>query len=89
MMKTLLISDLKDGFSEIEEIINFGDMVCLTEDGRKKYLVLNFDCFLSLNDNIELKLEEADIQAESSAERLNHEELVSQLREYLLAKKVK
>ena len=49
-------------------------------------VVMSLDMYESLTENIEAKLDAADIQAEETAERLSHDEVFDAVRSHIGAK---
>ena len=73
MIQIRPVSDLRNKFPEIEAIVNNGEPVYLTKNGYGAMVVLSLEEYASLTDSIEMKLDEADRQADISEERLSHE----------------
>ena len=73
MIQIRPVSDLRNKFPEIENIVNNGEPVCLTKNGYGAMVVLSLEEYAGLTDSIEMKLDEADRQAAISEERLSHE----------------
>ena len=80
MIQIRPVSDLRNKFPEIETLVNEGQPVYLTKNGYGAMVVLSLEKYASLTDNIEMKLDEADKMAESTKERLSHEEVFQSLR---------
>ncbi|MBR0100840.1 MAG: type II toxin-antitoxin system Phd/YefM family antitoxin [Treponema sp.] len=81
MLQIRPVSDLRNKFSEIENIVSTNrHPVFLTKNGYGSMVVMSLDLYESLTDNIEARLDEADFQSESSDKRLSHEEVFSNLR---------
>lgn len=80
MIQIRPVSDLRNKFPEIETLVNEGQPVYLTKNGYGAMVVLSLEKYASLTDNIEMKLDEADKMAESTEERLSHEEVFQSLR---------
>lgn len=80
MMQIRPVSDLRNRFSEIEKIVNSGSPVYLTKNGYGAMVVLSLEEYASLTENIELKLDEADRQAEQIKDRFSHETVFSNAR---------
>ena len=74
------VSDLRNKFPEIEELVNEGQPVYLTKNGYGAMVVLSLEKYSSLTDDIEMKLDEADRMAESTEERLSHEDVFQRIR---------
>lgn len=73
MIQIRPVSDLRNKFPEIETIVNNGEPVYLTKNGYGAMVVLSLEEYAGLTDSIEMKLDEADRQADISEERLSHE----------------
>lgn len=80
MIQIRPVSDLRNKFPEIETLVNEGQPVYLTKNGYGAMVVLSLEKYASLTDNIEMKLDEADKMAESTEERMSHEEVFQSLR---------
>ncbi|MCR5045785.1 MAG: type II toxin-antitoxin system Phd/YefM family antitoxin [Treponema sp.] len=80
MLQIRPVSDLRNKFSEIENIVSTNKSpVFLTKNGYGAMVVMSLDMYESLTENIEERLDEADLQASSSNIRLSHEEVFSDL----------
>ena len=80
MIEIRPVSDLRNKFPEIENLVNKGKPVFLTKNGYGAMVVL------SLTDNIERKLDEADLEAKNSSIRLSHKEVFDSINEAIDAK---
>ncbi len=80
MIQIRPISDLRNNFTSIENIVNSGSPVYLTKNGYGSMVVLSLEQYSRLTDSVELALDEADRYAASTSERLTHEEVFSRLR---------
>ena len=81
MIQIRPVSDLRNKFPEIEElVIREGQPVFLTKNGYGSMVVLSLDKYAELTDNIELKLDEADKEAQSTDIRYTHDEVFSRVR---------
>lgn len=81
MLQIRPVSDLRNKFSEIENIvISNRSPVFLTKNGYGSMVLMSLDMYESLTDNIENRLDEADFQAASGKARLSHEEVFSDIR---------
>lgn len=75
------VSDLRNKFSEIENIVSANrSPVFLTKNGYGSMVVMSLDLYESLTHTIESQLNEADTQAASTNARLSHEEVFSHIR---------
>ena len=75
------ISDLRNKFTEIEEIVTSTQVpVFLTKNGYGSMVVMSIQAYENMINNIETKLDEADNYAEFSDVRLSHDEVFGKLR---------
>lgn len=80
MMHIRPVSDLRNKFSEIENIVSANrSPVFLTKNGYGSMVVMSLDLYESLTHTIESHLNEADTQAASTHARLSHEEVFSHI----------
>ena len=78
------VSDLRNKFSEIETLVAERQApVFLTNNGYGSMVVMSIDMYDRLTNNIEAKLDEADLQAKIDSIRYTHEEVFSSIREQL------
>jgi prevent-host-death family protein len=85
MIQIRPVSDLRNKFPEIENLVNEGEPVYLTKNGYGAMVVLNLEQYASLTDDadsglIEMKLDEADHAAAASDVRYTHEEVFGRLK---------
>ena len=74
------VSDLRNKFSEIEDVVlNTGEPVFLTKNGYGSMVLLSLEQYAALTEDVERKLDEADRAAEESAVRLSSEEVFSRV----------
>ena len=70
MIQIRTVSDLRNKFPEIESLVNNeGQPVYLTKNGYGAMVVLSLERYSDLTNDVEMKLDEADKMAESTAER--------------------
>ena len=82
------VSDLRNKYTEIEDsVLKEGEPVILTKNGYGSMVVMSLEQYAELTDEIELKLDEADIAASISTERYTAEEVFSRVRARLHGKK--
>ena len=74
------VSDLRNKYPEIEQLVLGGEEVYLTKNGYGSMVVMSIEQYSKLKDALEMKLDEADYQAESTDERLTHDDVFSKLR---------
>lgn len=81
MIQIRPISDLRNKFTEIEEIVTSTQVpVFLTKNGYGSMVVMSIQTYENMINNIETKLDEADNYAEFSDVRLSHDEVFGKLR---------
>ena len=80
MIQIRPVSDLRNNFSELEKEVKSGQPIFLTKNGYGTMVLLSIEEYSKLTDQVERKLDEADIQAESTDVRLSHEEVFGDLR---------
>lgn len=79
------VSDLRNHFREIEESVKSGQPVYLTKNGYGSMVVLSLEQYTALTQDIEMKLDEADKAAETTPERLTHEEVFDRVKKRIRA----
>ena len=80
MIQIRPVSDLRNNFSELEKEVKSGQPIFLTKNGYGTMVLLSIEEYSKLTDQVERKLDEADIQAENTDVRLSHEEVFGDLR---------
>ena len=81
MVQIRPVSDLRNKFPEIENVVNGGQPVFLTKNGYGAMVVLSLEKYAALtDDDIELKLDEADRAAAASDVRYTHDEVFARLK---------
>lgn len=80
MLNIRPVSDLRNKYPEIEQLVLGGEEVYLTKNGYGTMVVMSIEQYSKLKDALEMKLDEADYQAETTSERLSHDEVFSKLR---------
>lgn len=80
MIQIRPVSDLRNNFTELEKEVKNGQPIFLTKNGYGTMVLLSIEEYSKLTDQVERKLDEADIQAESTDVRLSHEEVFGDLR---------
>ena len=82
MINTRPVSDLRNNFPEIEELVkDKGEPVCLTKNGVGSMVLLSIERYSDLVDGIEKKLDEADEAAAGSNVRYTSSEVFQRVRE--------
>ena len=71
------VSDLRNKFTEIEEIVKKGGPVYLTKNGYGSMVVLSLEQYAALTDEAEMKLDEADKAAAADSVRYTEDEVFS------------
>ena len=80
------VSDLRNKFTDIEELVKEGEPVYLTKNGYGSMVVLSIESYSNLIDSVENALDASDYQAEHTDKRLEHEEVFGALRGKLNAR---
>lgn len=81
MIQIRPVSDLRNKFSELEEIIYSNkNPIFLTKNGYGSMVLMSLETYENFAENIEAKLDKADFQANSTSQRLSHEEVFSSLK---------
>lgn len=75
------VSDLRNKFPEIENLVREGEPVYLTKNGYGSMVVMSLEKYAELTDEVEIKLDEADKAAALDNTRYTHDEVFSRLRE--------
>ena len=88
MIQIRPVSDLRNKFPEIENLVNEGKPVFLTKNGYGSMVVLSLEEYSKLTDgdNVEVKLDEADLEAKDTSVRLTHKEVFGSIREAMNTK---
>ena len=82
------VSDLRNKYPEIEDlVVKEGETVYLTKNGYGSMVVMSLEKYAELIDDIEIKLDEADKEANSTDVRYTHDEVFSRVRERINAKR--
>lgn len=74
------VSDLRNHFPEIEELVASEGPVFLTKNGYGTMVVMSIDQFEHINGSIDRMLDEADAQADLLDTRYSHDEVFGSLR---------
>ena len=81
MLNIRPVSDLRNKFPEIEEIVlKSGEPVFLTKNGYGSMVVMSLEQYSALTDGVELALDEADRAAAMSDVRYSGEEVFGRVR---------
>jgi len=81
MIQIRPVSELRNKFPEIEDIVvREGQPVYLTKNGYGSMVVLSLEKYAELTNDIELKLDEADKEADLTDVRYTHGEVFSRVR---------
>lgn len=75
------VSDLRNKFPEIENVVREGEPVYLTKNGYGTMVVMSLEKYAELTDEIEYKLDEADRISAIDKTRYTHDEVFAKLRE--------
>lgn len=80
MIQIRPVSDLRNKFPEIEDIVNEGKPVYLTKNGYGAMVVMSLAQYASLTDSVEAKLDEADKMADATEIRYSHKTVFDNIR---------
>ena len=81
------VSDLRNKFSEIETLVTERQApVFLTKNGYGSMVVMSLEMYDRLTENIDSKLDEADLQAKTDSTRYSAEEVFSSLKKQIKAR---
>ena len=80
MIQIRPVSDLRNKFPEIGNLVNEGQPVYLTKNGYGAMVVMSLEEYARLIDNVEMKLDEADRIAATTKERLSHDDVFKKVR---------
>ncbi len=80
MIQIRPVSDLRNKFPEIENVVKEGDPVYLTKNGYGAMVVLSLEAYSQLTEGIEIALDEADHLAFQDNRRYSHDEVFSNMR---------
>ena len=74
------VSDLRNKFTEIEEtVVRSNSPVFLTKNGYGTMVLLSIEQYAALTENIEKKLDEADLYAQNSSFRRSRSDVFNQV----------
>lgn len=74
------VSDLRNNYPEIEAAVKDGHPIYLTKNGYGTMVVLSIEQYSALIDNVEHKLDEADLEAKSVSVRLSHDDVFNEVK---------
>ncbi len=81
------VSDLRNKFTELEkEITNTNAPIFLTKNGYGTMVLMSVEQYSALTDNVELKLDEADIMAKNTNVRYTQDEVFNKARKRINGK---
>jgi len=80
MIQIRPVSDLRNKFPEIENLVKEGDPVYLTKNGYGAMVVLSLEAYSQLTEGVEMALDEADYVALQDNRRYTHDEVFTRLR---------
>ena len=88
MIEIRPMSDLTYNLPEIEKAVEQGKQVFLTKNGYGSMVVLSMEEYSKLtnSDSIEIKLDEADLEAKDTSVRLTHKEVFGSIRDAMNSK---
>ena len=74
------VSDLRNKYTEIEAAVSDGHPIYLTKNGYGAMVVMSIEQYSALIDNVEYKLDEADLEAKTTSVRLSHDDVFDEVR---------
>lgn len=75
------VSDLRNKYSEIEELVQqSGEPVYLTKNGYGSMVLMSIEQFSAMNDSLERRLDEADRAADADNTRYTADEVFGRVR---------
>ena len=77
MIKIRPVSDLRNKFPEVEQVVREGDPVYLTKNGYGSMVVLGLEAYAKLSSGVELALDQVDMRALEDETRLTHVDVFS------------
>lgn len=80
MIEIRPVSDLRNKFTEIENVVKEGQPVYLTKNGYGSMVVMSLEKYAQITDDVEFILDEADRAAKETDVRYTHEEFFSRVR---------
>ena len=83
MIEIRPVSDLRNKFTEIENVVKEGQPVYLTKNGYGSMVVMSLEKYAQITDDVEFILDEADRAAKETDVRYTHEEVFSRVRRNL------
>lgn len=86
MLEIRPVSDLRNKFTEIENVVKEGEPVYLTKNGYGSMVVMSIERYTQLTDDVEIILDEADRVAKETDIRYTHEEVFSRVRRSISGK---
>ena len=80
MIQIRPVSDLRNKFPEIENLVNEGQPEKKKKNGYGAMVVMSLEEYARLIDNVEMKLDEADRIAATTKERLSHDDVFKKVK---------
>ncbi len=78
------VSDLRNKFSELEnQITDTNSPIFLTKNGYGTMVLMSVEQYSYLTDDIELKLDEADLMAKNTNVRYTKDQVFNKVREHI------
>ena len=85
MIQIKPVSDLRNKFSDIEQIVKTGEPVFLTKNGYGSMVVLSLEEYSRLVDSYDHALVEADNAAQNESVRMTRDEVYTKIKEHINA----
>ncbi len=80
MIEIRPVSDLRNKFTEIERAVSKGDPIYLTKNGHGSMVVMSLEHYAKLTNDVEMRLDEADVMATTATKRLTHDQVFNRAR---------
>jgi prevent-host-death family protein len=80
MIQIRPVSDLRNKFPEIENMVNEGQPVYLTKNGYGAMVVMSLQHYANITSDLEILMDEADRAADTSTTRFTHDEVFMRIK---------
>lgn len=74
-MENRPITELQNNFSELEDLVNDGEHVCLTKDGFPAMIVMSVESYKALLGDADVMAEEVHTEGKNSVLGRSHDEI--------------
>ena len=80
MIQSRPVSDLRNKFTDIVNMVKEGQPVYLTKNGHGTMVVMSIETYSKMTEDIKLSLDVADKQSETNPTRYSHDEVFTKIR---------